>query len=170
MELLKTKRLTLIPVTKDILRYEQTKNILPDSLSEIFIPENWPHESITKDVLEVFLSLLNENRLYNFYWIFEKEAGEQILIGSGGFIVHDNGDYELGYSILKQYENQGYATEAVKATIKWLTDSEFDKNIFAKTEAENYPSIRILKKSGFYKSGFEENTNLLIYSYSKKET
>ena len=164
LKIIQTKRLILIPVTEDIINYEINDGKLPDALSGIFIPENWPHESVTTDVNLTFQALLKEKKLYSFYWVCNSYKENRILIGSGGFIVHDNGDFELGYSILKQYENQGYTTEAVEALLEWYKESGFRKAVIAKTEPENYPSIKVLEKNGFSKSGSEEESGLLIYS------
>lgn len=164
LKIIQTKRLILIPVTEDIIYYEINKRKLPDALSGIFIPENWPHESVTTDVNLTFQVLLKQNRLFNFYWVSNSDRENRILIGSGGFIIHENWDFELGYSVLKQYENQGYTTEAVEALLEWFKESGFKEAVIAKTEPENYPSIKVLEKNGFSRSGFEEESNLIIYS------
>ena len=164
---IQTKRLTLIPVTKDIIKYEINNGKIPDALSGIYIPENWPHESVTIDVNIIFQALLEQKRLYNFYWIDNLDKENRTLIGSGGFIVHDNGSFELGYSILKQYENHGYATEAVEALLRWYKESGFKEAIIAKTEPENYSSIKVLVKNGFTRSEDEEESGLVIYSIKK---
>ena len=167
-EPIRTTRLILIPATGEILEYELKKEKLPENFSGITIPENWPHESVTKEVLEVFLCLYNEDRLFNYYWVLESHQNirtDKILIGSGGFIVHENGDFELGYSVLKQFENNGYATEAIEAILRHASYSEFKGLIIAKTEEDNYPSKRVLEKSGFTVFGFDKESGLLIYSF-----
>jgi [ribosomal protein S5]-alanine N-acetyltransferase len=83
---IKTKRLTLIRVTGEILEYEINKLSLPNTLSRIIMPENWPHETLTKEVSEIFLSLFKEKRLFSFYWILNDSSGNKNLIRSGGWI------------------------------------------------------------------------------------
>ncbi|WP_421909883.1 GNAT family N-acetyltransferase [Methanolacinia petrolearia] len=160
LKIIQTKRLILIPVTEDIINYEINKGKLPDALSGIFIPENWPHESVTTDVNLTFQALLKQNRLFSFYWISNSDRENQVLIGSRGFIVHENADFELGYSVLKQYENQGYTTGAVETLLEWYKESGFKETVIAKTEPENYPSIKVLEKNGFSRSEFKEESGL----------
>ena len=54
---------------------------------------------------------------------------------------------ELGYAILPEYHNQGFATEALKATIRWLLDRGFERVITGAFQ-ENAASIRVMVKSG----------------------
>lgn len=162
--LIKSERLTLIPVDQKMLEFERNKEIIPDSLKDIIIPDNWPHESVTKEVTKVFIGLLLQNRLNNFYWVYRNNSRERILIGSGGIIIHENGVHEIGYSVLKQFENKGFATEAIGAIVRWFVNSNPGSVITAKTGKENFPSIKVLEKNGFSCSGSENDSGLLIYS------
>ena len=54
---------------------------------------------------------------------------------------------ELGYAILPEYHNQGFATEALKAAIRWLLDKGFERVITGAFQ-ENAASIRVMVKSG----------------------
>lgn len=161
---IKGKRLVLIPADKSVLEYELNKKKYPDALKDIIIPENWPHKTITKNVTEIFISLLNQDRLYNFYWVYEGKSGDKILIGSGGIIVHETGEYEIGYSVLEQFENYGFATEAIESIVKWFGSSGLGYKLIAKTDDKNYPSIKVLEKTGFTFSGLGNEPGSLIYS------
>ncbi len=163
-DFLETSRLTLIPADEKILRSELKKERFPDLLKDITIPQNWPHHTITNDVIEAFLLLLEQNRLYNFYWIYNNNLGERILIGSGGIMLNEDFDYEIGYSVLEQFENNGFATEAIICIIQWFANSALGERLIAKTEKNNQPSIRVLEKVGFILSSEEKESNLLIYS------
>jgi len=161
---IKTKRLILIPANEHILEYELNKDKFPDALKDIIIPENWPHETITKDVIEIFISFFNQSRLHNFYWVHEDNSGDKTLIGSGGIIVHENGDFELGYSVLKQFENKGFTSEAIESIVRWFGSSGLSNKLIAKTEKNNYPSIKVLEKTGFTLLGYDNEPDILIYS------
>ncbi len=73
-----------------------------------------------------------------------------VLIGSGGFIAHENGTLEIGYSVLSDYQNKGYATEAVRAMLEWALLSLKKDYIIASTYPHLKASIRVLEKNGFH--------------------
>lgn len=63
-------------------------------------------------------------------------------------------DYvEVGYGIGEAYQNKGYATEATKAAVTWglkrLAELGAEPVIHGNVEHENYPSRRVLEKTGF---------------------
>ncbi len=60
-----------------------------------------------------------------------------------------NGSVEIGYGIDEPYQNQGYATDAVKAAAEWAFFCEGVYFVIAETERDNQASIRVLKKNGF---------------------
>lgn len=61
--------------------------------------------------------------------------------------------FEVGYYIGEDYQNKGYATEAVNQVIDWvkpyLEEAQEELRIFGKVEHKNYASCRVLEKAGF---------------------
>jgi [ribosomal protein S5]-alanine N-acetyltransferase len=131
------------------------------------VPKSWPPPLMTHDTIQEFLELLKdpENiRLYAFYWVKKKEklTDERVLIGSGGFFFKKTGDWELGYSVLDEFQNQGYATEAVNRLLEWIFSTLKPDRVVASTYPYLYASLRVLDKSGFsiIGKGDEEGTFL----------
>nr|WP_246050114.1 GNAT family N-acetyltransferase [Aquibacillus sediminis] len=60
----------------------------------------------------------------------------------------ENGEMDLGYSILPSYQGNGYATEMAIAMIEWGLKQPKVKRITASCSNENYASIRVLEKAG----------------------
>lgn len=91
---------------------------------------------------------------YRFFeygiWAVERKA-DGVLVGKAGISDGDKG-LELGYNIFAPYRNCGYATEAAAAIIGYTT-SEIGGRLYARTEALNQASVRILKNLGFNLTG-----------------
>ena len=120
---------------------------------EIFIA------SQTDDVLKTAYSEMLENSLkypdkWEWYamWIIELKNGTHIgeLCFKG---LNSKGVTEIGYGISEEYQNKGYATEAVKAISEWVFNNPNVTVIEAETENENIASIRVLEKCGFITDG-----------------
>lgn len=61
----------------------------------------------------------------------------------------DDGTWEIGYHIAKEFTGQGYATEAVKAFLPAMAKKLNIKEIYGICLAENTASVRVLEKCGF---------------------
>ncbi len=70
------------------------------------------------------------------------------LIGFKGY-PSAVGKVEIGYGIDPAFHNQGYATEAVSAIIRWAAQQPECKLVTAWTENDNVASQHVLKKNGF---------------------
>jgi RimJ/RimL family protein N-acetyltransferase len=92
--------------------------------------------------------------IYHFYgfglWgIFLKETNQ--LIGRCGIeykTLHQQAIYELGYLIDTDYQNLGYATEAVTATIHYSFQKHSIDRIIAVIDKNNVSSEQLAKKIG----------------------
>ena len=85
-------------------------------------------------------------------WMIELKNGTHI--GELCFKGLDiNGVAEIGYGISEEYQNHGYATEAVKAVLTWAFQNPEVTAVEAETDAENTASKRVLEKSGFVPNG-----------------
>lgn len=85
---------------------------------------------------------------------------ENVIIGGVCFKgpPDDDDEVEIGYEIVTDYQNKGYATEASEALIKWAKASKHIKSIVACVEPDNLPSVKVLRKLGF--NFFESDSGL----------
>lgn len=100
-------------------------------------------------------------------WMVVRKS-DDIVIGDIGFKEkpNENGVVEIGYGILKDYWNNGYATEAVGVLIKWAFSTSKVEKVIADTLQDNYGSIRVLEKLGMKKVGYREK--LIDWELSKQ--
>lgn len=92
---------------------------------------------------------------FGIWTIINRKSNE--IIGRAGLITRAGfDDVEVGYAIGCDYQNRGYATEAVRECIKIAHRLEFER-IYALIIGQNIPSKRVLEKCGFsYSRNVEE--------------
>lgn len=77
-----------------------------------------------------------------------------VLLKSGTYLGHVEAvpiseGFEIGYHISSDYTSNGYATEAVRAFIPYITERLGVDRIFGIVHADNTASARVLEKCGF---------------------
>lgn len=103
---------------------------------------------------EMLEGCLKHPNQWDWYAIWMIEIKDGTHIGELSFKGLDpSGVVEIGYGILPEYENQGYATEAVSAIVNWAAMQTEVTCIEAETEMENRASRRVLEKCGFIATG-----------------
>lgn len=85
-------------------------------------------------------------------WMIELKDGTQIgeLCFKG---LSADGIAEIGYGISEEYQNKGYATEAVKGVLEWAFSRSEVTAVEAETDPDNTASKRVLEKCGFALNG-----------------
>jgi len=85
--------------------------------------------------------------------------GGRVLIGCGGSASSAASPDTacIGYSVLEEYQNQGYATEAVRHLIPVLFSLPGIRQVMATTYPYLAASIRVLEKNGFVYAGENHN-------------
>ena len=84
---------------------------------------------------------------------FAIEHPREGLIGMLGFRPNEHGRTELGYWLGRPYWGRGYATEAVKASLRWAKTSWGRRWLVSGHFADNPASAAVLIKSGFLYTG-----------------
>lgn len=85
-----------------------------------------------------------------------KDTGRLIgYIGITPDETHGQRVYELGYAFDANYHGRGYASEACRAVLDHAFNELQADRIIAGTASVNQPSIRLLKRLGFQKTGEE---------------
>ena len=137
--MLETKRLKIYAASQDIMEQfiaAQTVDVLKAAYTEMLNgclahPDQWDWYAI---------------------WMIELQDGTHIgeLCFKG---LSADGIAEIGYGITEEYQNNGYATEAVKAILEWAFSHPAVIAVEAETDSENTASIRVLEKCGFAPNG-----------------
>ncbi len=116
-------------------------------------------ESQTNDILKTaYTEMLNgciENpEQWEWYAIWMIELKDGTHIGEMCFKgIDSNGIVEIGYGIMEQYQEHGYATEAVKAISNWAFQEPKISSIEAEIDSKNIASKKVLEKCGFVFTG-----------------
>jgi len=90
------------------------------------------------------------NYLYHSFWLIIRKS-DRIVLGSACFknIPNENQEVEIGYGLGKDFENQGYMTEAIQAMCHWAMAQENISHVIAETGIDNPKSENVLKRCGF---------------------
>ncbi|CAJ37953.1 putative acetyltransferase (GNAT family) [Methanocella arvoryzae MRE50] len=168
---IRTSRLELIAATVELIRAEMADRDRFSKLLQARVPgeeedEAWPPENI-RDVIGLFSAYLEREPdmagWLNWYWVLvDDRTDRRILIGNGGFTSRPvNGTVAIGYSVLRQYQGRGYATEAVAALVQWAFEHTEVDRIIAEVVNDNVRSVRVLEKNSFHLvgKGSEEGTS-----------
>ena len=148
----------MIPATAELLRLEDTQPLALATPLNAAIPGDWPPEEV-RGVLGFFADQMDAgvtgDGWVNYYWIAHTGDGAPpVLVGSGGFKSKpQSGAVEIGYGTLKQFQRQGYATEAVSALTQWALSQPDVLRVVADALPENTASVRVLEKNGFTEAG-----------------
>ena len=163
-------RLRLIPVTIETCTAELEKSSMLSEMIDAIIPGSWPPPLLTEETLHEFIALLSHpdgERLCAWYWILrpDEPGGKGILIGSGGLFMSEDTSCEIGYSVLEEYQCNGFATEAVKEILVYLSSTVDNETIFATTYPGLTPSVRVLEKCGFEWIGAGKDEGTIRFRY-----
>ncbi len=161
-----TERLCLVPATVKLCLLELYDRPVFASTLKVHVPKKWPPDQITPEVIEEFIEgmKVRDRKIWSFYWLLcQKDSELSVLIGSGGFLVRENGTLEIGYSMLSEYQRRGYATEAVRSMLQWAFSSLKKDLIIAHTYPYLKASIRVLEKNGFLFKGKGREEGTILY-------
>ena len=140
LPVIKTKRLLIQPMTNEEIR-ELIAEVSDEDLKEAY-----------KQMLSGCEENPEKRDWYAPWKMLLKKEGTHIgELGFKGEPVEKT--VEIGYGILKEYEGNGYTTEAVDALILWAYGSGDVYFVEAETEPDNEASKRVLNKLEFVPDG-----------------
>jgi ribosomal-protein-alanine N-acetyltransferase len=130
-------------------------------LADLVLPDDWPdaHD-------EAFLRL-REGQLRADPaaedWAVRAlvlRADGRPMVGHAGFhgppginAPRREGAVELGYTVFQPYRGRGYASEAVRALIRWAHGERGIRRFVASVAPGNEPSLAIVRRLGFVEIG-----------------
>jgi RimJ/RimL family protein N-acetyltransferase len=165
---LRTGRLELVPGTPELGRAELNDRRRFAELLGARAPAAWPPPENDEHTMTFFTEYVEKHPdgigWAAWYILLRGGDGQLTAIGTCGFTAKpdDSGTVETGYSILEDYQRQGFAPEAVTALVDWAFSHPAVSRVIAHTFPALRPSIRVLEKCGFsfVGPGTEEGTIL----------
>jgi RimJ/RimL family protein N-acetyltransferase len=146
---LETNRLHLRPLTADDAKeFFAYRSDAETNKFQGWIPQ-------TLDEVEAFIAKtakqINVPNSWFQYAVIEKKALK--LIGDIGlhFLGPENKQLELGCTLNKMHQNQGYATEALTRVIDYVFNDLKKHRIMASVDPDNTNSIQLVERIGFRK-------------------
>jgi RimJ/RimL family protein N-acetyltransferase len=159
---IKTDRLLIRPITIAdkgfIFELVNTKGWLQ------FIGDRKIHDETSAEIY-IQNILANENF---FYSVIEHNEIKS-PIGIITFLYRDNLQCPyIGFAMLPNFENKGYAFEATNAYLENISSEIKDNKILAITLPDNTASIKLIKKLGLLYENKIENKSEILHVYSLK--
>ena len=141
--MLQTSRLMLVPATIALARAEIADRVEFAGLLNAVVPAAWPPESLA-DALPLFLTWIeaapDQTGWFGWYAVSTQQlAGDshdlqRVLVGGGGFLGPPaDGNVQMGYSVLPEFQNIGIATELVNTLTEWAFNDPGLQHINAET-------------------------------------
>lgn len=138
---------------------------LENKLNCIYCAE--PIEGILRDsIMSQFILGMAEvlpNWIWYTYWFLIRETDNKIIgfLSFKGKPDKDSGKIEIGYSLGKEFEHNGYMTKAVKTLCNMAEEYPEVKKINALTLTDNIASQKLLIRCGFKK--FSETPSSFLF-------
>lgn len=140
---LETERLRLVTCPADTGHDELARDL------GVRVPPEWPLE--LADLLPAYAAELRADPTLEGWgpWLMVARE-EQTLVGDLGFTGRPDaeGGVEIGYSVLPAWRRRGYATEAVRELLRWVSAQSGVTHVVAGCEPTNAGSVRVLENVG----------------------
>jgi len=172
LRFIESKRLRLIAATGDLIASDlQGRKSLAASLN-LTVPENWPPELYGRGAMNFAATQLKDpiERGWSFWYITNNQATAEELLGICGFKGRpgQSRSVEIGYSVLSQFRNQGFATEAASRLVDWAFGHSNVSEVCAETLPHLIQSIRVLEKNGFSFTGQGSEQGVIRYAVKRE--
>ena len=145
---IKTERLTITIFTPDMAQavYENSQ----DDDTRRFVPDE-VYDSVeeAQEAIEFLISRYDSADGPFVYPIITNDSSKNIGYVQFCKLELDEGAWEIGYHIAKDFTGKGYATEAVKAFLPAMAQKLNIKEVYGICLAENLASVRVLEKCDF---------------------
>ena len=171
--MLASDRLRLVAATPELVAADLERRDALASMLDASVPDNWPPDLYDREAMEYTLRQLADpaGRGWSSWYLIASPAGRDELIGICGFKNRPSatGSAEIGYSVLRQFRNQGFATEAVERLVRWAFSHQNVVEVSAETLPHLQSSIRVMMKNGFVYTGPGSERGVIRYAVCRPD-
>ena len=123
-------------------------------------------------IKQIFETMIKNDKKYGFgaYAVLDKQTGEWMGF-CGLWWEQEAGELktDFGYRFFKKFWGKGFATESVKACLKYIAKNLPDVVVNSYIEPTNKASLRVAEKTGmtFVEQSVYHNVPVFVYRYLK---
>jgi RimJ/RimL family protein N-acetyltransferase len=165
---LETKRLQLVPFSLELKKAALMDRARLVEMLGVDVPGHWPGPDLA-EALPFFIENMEKAPSEPAWDWIAIQKSDQAVIGDIGFIggPDQDGVVEIGYSIVPEYRNRGYATEMASGLITWAFQGTGIKVVTAACLDDNIGSIKVLEHVGMRR--LEPDGNMLKWEIRKED-
>ncbi len=168
-----SRRMTLVAATTELIEADLESAASLQEMLSARVPENWPPELYDLQPMKYALLQLADpsEQGWSFWYLTHVQPQDRELLGICGFKGRPDvsGSVEIGYSVLTQFRNQGYASEAVERLLTWAFSHQSVIEVSAETLPHLQQSIRVMKKNGFEYTGMGSEQGVVRYAVKRPD-
>ncbi|MEW6413126.1 MAG: GNAT family N-acetyltransferase [Candidatus Zixiibacteriota bacterium] len=173
-----TNRLDLIAATLEHVLAELKSLQSLASLLRAEVADGWPPGEYDRSAQEFFRDRLKEggHTVVGWYGWYAVRRGDtnrrSVLVGAAGYFgpPNEQGEVEIGLSVMPAWREQGFATEIVRALIENAFNDPRVNKIIAHTTPANVASCRLLEKCGFLYVGKDGPPGNILYELPRQRS
>ena len=98
---------------------------------------------MAQETVQEFIKSYEKNHSYS--WVMDVDS---VVVGTIGAYDYEDGRIEVDFSVDAGWQGRGFATEALREVLKYLTENEGISCVTAWCAEENIASRRVLEKAG----------------------
>jgi RimJ/RimL family protein N-acetyltransferase len=154
-----------VAISPEMLAAEQEANkaelerLLDARVTAEWPPEHWePH--VLRFILKQYEDRPDTHGWHRYVLLTRWFGRERTLVGALGGFPKAEGDVEIGYSTLPEFQRRGYATAAGRTMVDWLLRRDTVRSVSAQTYPRLPESIKVMERCGlkFVGDGDDEGT------------
>ena len=108
---------------------------------------------MAQETVRGFIDRYEDGHVYS--WVMDVDGA---IVGTIGAYDHKDDQIEIGFSVVKSWQGRGFATEALRKVLEYLTENEGIPCVTAWCAAENTGSQKVLEKAGMQFVKTEKNS------------
>jgi len=169
---LESHRMIMVAANPELVQADLRDVTKLATMLDAIVPDNWPPDLYEREAMEYALRQLSPaEHGWSFWYLLTRARGELEVLGICGFKGRPNaaGSVEIGYSVLSQFRNQGFATEAVERLVTWAFSHQSVVEVCAETLPHLQQSIRVMQKNGFVYSGPGSELGVVRYAVKRPD-
>ena len=174
LRVVESRRMTLVAATAELVEADLAGREAFSRAIGAEVPENWPPDLYGSAAMRVAHSLLRDpaEHGWSIWYLLSRKREMRQVMGICGFEgkPDEAGSVEIGYSLLKQFHGQGYATEAVARLIAWAFSHQNVTEVTAETLPHLTQSIRVMEKNGLSFAGPGSEYGVVRYALSRSKS